>query len=423
MESTTVINPYRSIFWSDYETLNYQFYLNTISTVIGFLFLLPIRLVILFLVLSSGWILIEIIFFFFSTKENLSKDELYKKITTEVQEKPKIKSWVRKLSFYIIYWAWRTLLWCAGVYWIEVKNSKNLDKNCRIVAYGPHTSLIDGPPLCVMSGRPWTGLSSISNYHMPLSGRFLRLLEFTFVDNDCSKSRKTAIETIKLRTTSDDWKECVSLFSPEGTTSNGTNLGQFKQGIFLPGQPIQGFVAEFPEWFDRISGNITDQRRNTRGCGWIGYTWDSSILYLVIYHLCCIWQPCIVTVLPPYYPSEEEKTDTDLFITNFRQKFTKASGLSSFNTNRLDAAIVGSIFKNFKSKAKDPKTGKLKNANMSQADQFLIYGGDLEAKFGSRMVKNKEVVGWFDEWLVGDRGQSLVDFISEKVEMKIGKNN
>jgi len=400
-------------------SLDYQFFLNIISLTFGFIFLFPIRLALIITILPINYLIIEIIYCIakFKNSDAKAKTKTKEENPTEspneqsdliqatqiLQIKPKVSLSIRKLTFYIVYWTWRFCLFLSGVYWIEIKDLKNLDSRARILIYAPHTSVLDGVPLELVSGRPYTGLSSITNYKIPFVGRILRLLEFAFTDPDNKSSKKNAIETIKHRATSEYWQDCTLVFSPEGTTSNGTNLCQFKKGAFLPNQPLQSFEIEYPEWFDRIkaifctrespgkNSGSSANRRNTRGSGWMAYTYDSNFL-LILYHLCCIWQPMIVRVLPIYEPCEgENENDAEEFILNVRKLFSQTTGLSCHNTNRLDAMIVSEVDKLRKAAGSVAKN--------TDADEYLIYGGDLEEKYGRINLNVKEIIGMFRSYL------------------------
>lgn len=226
----------------------------------------------------------------------------------------------------------------------------------------------------------------------------MRLMEWCFTDNDCIESRRNAINTIKHRATSEHWDDSVLLFAPEGTTSNGTAMCQFKKP-FLPGHPVQPFVVEFPEWYDYLKNSIfpsskSDQvRSTTRGSGWMAYTWDFSP-WVILYHLSCLWQPMIVTVLPLYVPDEDEKNDAVLFARNVRQKMAKGRGrnMRIMNTNRYDGCIVSHFTSKF------DKNVQTKKELYEKLDEYLIFGEDLEKEFGTKMIERKELLAWADEF-------------------------
>jgi len=91
------------------------------------------------------------------------------------------------------------------------------------------------------------------------------------------------------------------LLFPEGTTSNGEGLIQFKRGGFLAGLPIK------PYWLQYETGTASA-------------AWESiGILRQLWYLLAGSWTKIEVLELPLYHPTEEEKTNPQLYSENLRR--------------------------------------------------------------------------------------------------------
>lgn len=112
-------------------------------------------------------------------------------------------------------------------------------------------------------------------------------LDFIINDNDDPKSRSNVVKSMKYRATSPDWKDIAMVIAPEGTTANGTNLCQFKPGVFIPGMPVQSFVIYLPEWWDYVRNGfrVTEKMVKERGYGWSVYTSDSG--WPMLFDLLC----------------------------------------------------------------------------------------------------------------------------------------
>lgn len=61
----------------------------------------------------------------------------------------------------------------CGVYYIQVKDSDKIDPRVNTFIYGPHTGFLDGPPLSILKGKIFSGVTAISNYRIPIIGASL----------------------------------------------------------------------------------------------------------------------------------------------------------------------------------------------------------------------------------------------------------
>ena len=79
--------------------------------------------------------------------------------------------------------------------------------------------------------------SLVQNADIPLFGALTSALQPILVDRLDPDSRKNVARTISDRAKDMEWNQVV-LF-PEGTTTTGGALIQFKCGAFAPGEPVQ----------------------------------------------------------------------------------------------------------------------------------------------------------------------------------------
>ncbi|KAF3518365.1 hypothetical protein DY000_02062122 [Brassica cretica] len=101
----------------------------------------------------------------------------------------------------------------------------------------------------------------------------------------------------------------IMLF-PEGTTTNGDYLLQFKTGAFLAGTPVLPVILKYP--YERFS-----------------VAWDTiSGARHIIFLLCQFVNHLEVIRLPVYYPSQEEKDNPKLYASNVRRLMATEGNLS-----------------------------------------------------------------------------------------------
>ncbi|CAE7427291.1 lpcat1, partial [Symbiodinium natans] len=138
------------------------------------------------------------------------------------------------------------------------------------------------------------------------------------VDRSDPKSRSATIKAIEDHVAS--WKHGKQplLLFPEGTTSNGESLLEFKKGAFVPGVAVRPAVLCYTGSWDPASVHY---RANDDGkIQAIGDTeWAEQFLGHMMHSV-------RIRVLPPYVPSEEEKQDPLLFAKNVREVMTQAHG-------------------------------------------------------------------------------------------------
>merc|ERR1719500_2137161 len=180
----------------------------------------------------------------------------------------------------------------------------------------------------------------------------------------------------------------TQLFAAEGTTATGTELLQFKKGPFIPGVPIQVYLMDFPEWMDRITGNIGPTRSCTRGTGWAGWGEDISFLYLIWHNLTTPWQPVRVKILPEYHPSTEEINDPKLYANNLQKYVSEVSGIPISKCSNHDVNLYVYVSKKY------PDV---------DADYFKAEFHVLEDTFG-KLASRATVKSLLDDFLARSEG-------------------
>ena len=170
--------------------------------------------------------------------------------------------------------------------------------------------------------------------------------------------------------------------------SNGTNMVNFKNGAFLPGQPVQPVVLEFPDWIDVLTCKVTGKNRQKRGNGYYAFAMDTTFLGNLFYMLTVPFTPCVITYLPVYYPNEEEKSNASLYADNVRKVMSENSRLGTVEAGRLDSKLVGHVLSNWKQVPTD-------------VTDELLGAGELEMEFGPKLVNFEKVKMILDEFLEG----------------------
>lgn len=134
-----------------------------------------------------------------------------------------------------------------------------------------------------------------------------------FVDRSTGDSRKATMDAIEKHCT--DWKvgSRPLLIFPEGTTTNGEGLVDFKRGAFVSGVPVRPVVTVYTGQFDpatttyvQAEGDQDAEVKKTSDAEWAAQFMGHFIHSMHI------------RVLPPYIPSEEEKRDPDLYASRCR---------------------------------------------------------------------------------------------------------
>jgi len=177
-----------------------------------------------------------------------------------------------------------------------------------------HTCYLDGMILAAVFGAPKV-LAKAGTIAMPIIGRFADEIGVIEVDRADKDSRTKSVEAITSHVR--DWRPGLRplLLFPEGTTSNGDDLLDFKKGAFLPGQPLRPVILCYTGNWHPANVNF-----KTGTNGEIEPTSDAEWYSQFLGHMVHSLQ---IKVLPPYIPNEEEKHNPELFMNNVRVVMSK----------------------------------------------------------------------------------------------------
>ena len=120
------------------------------------------------------------------------------------------------------------------------------------------------------------------------------------------------------------WKQVV--FFPEGMSTNGELMGCFKPGAFLPGLSVQPVTIKtkrhlplhLTSWTHTGPGDLT--------CN--------------LFQFLVPWQELEVHYLEPYKPSEEEKSDPELYAYNVQRTMAKHRKMTATDYSLHDGHMI-----------------------------------------------------------------------------------
>ena len=177
-----------------------------------------------------------------------------------------------------------------------------------------HVCYLDGMVLASVFHSPKI-IAMKGTLNVPVIGLFAKDIGVIEVDRADPKSRAATIKAIEDHVA--NWRpgrQPLLLF-PEGTTSNGQGLLEFRKGAFVPGVAVRPAVLCYTGSWDPAN---TSYRETDGKIQAIGDTeWAEQFLGHMMHSL-------QIRVLPPYDPSEEEKADPHLFASNVRKVMGEA---------------------------------------------------------------------------------------------------
>lgn len=172
-----------------------------------------------------------------------------------------------------------------------------------------HISYIDALVLAVTFGAPKV-LAKSGTLKTPLIGTFAKEIGVIEVDRSSRDSRAATMESIASHVAGWRLGERPLLLFPEGTTSNGADLLEFKKGAFVAGAPVRPIVICYDGAWHPANVNYKVSKD-----GEITPTGDKEWCEQFLGHFI---HSLSVKVLPPYIPSEEEKGNAMIFASNVR---------------------------------------------------------------------------------------------------------
>lgn len=148
-----------------------------------------------------------------------------------------------------------------------------------------------------------TGIDAV-----PVLGPVMTALQSVFVNRSDPDSRKEARDEIRARAMFSDSSYPPIIIFPEGTTSTGVGLLQFKTGAFAPGLPVQPVIVRYPSHYCDPS-------------------YQSSAVLSIFRLLTQFVNYAELEYLPVYHPSPEEIADPELYAENLRTLMARALGV------------------------------------------------------------------------------------------------
>jgi len=198
----------------------------------------------------------------------------------------------------------RGILWSLGFWRIKVvDHRKNPKRGANLLVVAPHQTMTD--PFVVATAFPPlpSGVGKYELLKMPGLSAMAMAGQGIFVNRKNADSRHACKDAIAVRADPAQWKGPPTMIFPEGTTSNGNVLIQFKLGPFCPGLPVLPVCLRYP-W----------KHYNP---GWTG---NNDNLGLAMLRMMLQFANfCEMHILEPYVPSEKEKEDPKLFAENVRK--------------------------------------------------------------------------------------------------------
>lgn len=169
-----------------------------------------------------------------------------------------------------------------------------------------HICYLDGPVLAACFRSPKI-VAMAGTRKVPVVGKLMEEMDTVFVDRGDRDSRSATQEAIKSHC--DQWVpgEKPMLIFPEGTTTNGDGLLEFKKGAFVPGAPIRPVIIVYTGQWDPA---CTTYRA---GIGGLKKNSDAQWAMQFAGHFV---HSMHIRVLAPYVPSQAEKADPDIYAKN-----------------------------------------------------------------------------------------------------------
>ncbi|XP_055526241.1 lysophosphatidylcholine acyltransferase isoform X2 [Wyeomyia smithii] len=275
------VNPFvHKLIWDDP--------VDKVKTAFLTVFLLPFRVILIFVCLVIAWTLANI--------------GLYGVSREELRTKP-LSGWRRRMKWLLSQCA--IAMYSFAGLGISTRGRKAHRREAPILVVSPHSSFMDAVIIYL------TGLTSplVRNADANL-GKLIDYAQPIYVCREDPNSRQTTIKEIIERANSkENWPQI--LIFPEGTCTNRTSLIQFKPGAFYPGVPIQPVLVRYPNKVDTVT-----------------WTWEGpDALQLLWRTLTQFHTFCEIEFLPVYYPSEEEKRDPKLYAKNVRNLMARELGI------------------------------------------------------------------------------------------------
>jgi len=169
-----------------------------------------------------------------------------------------------------------------------------------------HISYLDGVVLAALFGAPKI-IAKAGARQTPVLGKLMEDIEVVFVDKSSKESRQATLAAISEHCRA--WRPGMRplLIFPEGTTTSGHGLIDFKKGAFVSGVPVRPVLLVYTGDFDGAATNFKMTPEGPKS------TSDAEWAAQFMGHFVHSMQ---VRVLAPYMPSEAEQADPELYARN-----------------------------------------------------------------------------------------------------------
>jgi lysophosphatidylcholine acyltransferase/lyso-PAF acetyltransferase len=166
-----------------------------------------------------------------------------------------------------------------------------------------HISYLDGPVLAACFKSPKI-VAKAGTRDVPFFGKLMQEMDTVFVDRGNGDSRTATLEAISGHCAA--WRpgDRPMLIFPEGTTTNGEGLLNFKKGAFVPGVPVRPVIIVYTGQWDPANTTYHDGENGPEEMS--DAEWGAQFLGHFAHEM-------HVRVLPPYVPNEAEKADPQLY--------------------------------------------------------------------------------------------------------------
>lgn len=187
------------------------------------------------------------------------------------------------------------------------------DPRLTPVIVSNHTCYLDGLILAQVFDAPKV-VAVAGAKKMPIFGKLMEEMDVIFLDKSTRSGFQAASEAIKDHCSRWRRGDRSLLIFPEGGTTNGADLKQFKKGAFLSGAPVRPVLMVYTGSLDPSSATY---RKTPDGLVELSASEWAKQAFGHFLH------PVQIRVLPPYFPSEEERADPDLYAEGVREKMQK----------------------------------------------------------------------------------------------------
>ena len=256
----------------------------------------------------------------------------------------------RKLFQQFVFFNVRLIGGCLGV-WVVKKGKLASAKDAPLIVVAPHSTFIDWLVLGHTKSSP-VAKSDLSN--MIFFGAIGRLIQTVWVDREAEISKKETANIIHKRSSESGWPQ--TLIFPEGTTTNGQALVQFRTGAFSSMKPIQPVVLSFPNNVDTLT-----------------WTWIQRFKAHHLLLLTLITPLTIINLefLPTLSPTKEEEEEPRVFAERVQHIMCENLKIPAVNVSFKDAIIAK---KNIKNNTKEPESNNLTNSKYSSTSSIDFVG-------------------------------------------------